>query len=71
MTNMCKCTEELKVKQNENKSKIHLLLLLSFFHIIVLFPHYYDSHNTVIFEHEKKNDNKRTYIWLKLGLSTI
>lgn len=51
---MCKCTEELKIKQNENKSKIHLLLLLSFFHIIVLFPHYYDSHNTVIFEHEKK-----------------
>lgn len=54
MTNMCKCTEELKIKQNENKSKIHWLLLLSFFHIIALFPHYYDSHNTVIVEHEKK-----------------
>lgn len=23
MTNTCKCTEELKIKQNDNKSKIH------------------------------------------------
>lgn len=62
MTNTCKCTEELKFKQNENKSKIHWLLLLSFFHIIiVLFPLYYDSHNTVIVEHKKMIKNEHIF----------